>query len=271
MKFIESFVLIAVLAYSGFAVLLYVFQSHLIFFPVREYLATPEYLGLQYEEVTFPADDGTVLTGWFVPADVSDKIILFCHGNAGNISHRLEYIRIFNALGHSIFLFDYRGYGKSEGRLSEIGTYQDALGAWNFLVNAKGFQPESIIIYGRSLGGAIASRLAQVRSPAALVLDSVFTSVKALGSQLYPYLPIRWLSRYNYNTVQHIEKVTCPVLIIHSRNDDIVPFEHGKKLFEALIPPKKFLEISGSHNEGFLESLGKYRAGLQEFFNTLSE
>ncbi len=271
MKFIYALFIIPVLVYSGFAILLYIFQSRLIYFPVREYLATPEYLGLHYEEVTFPADDGTLLTGWFIPAGVSDTVILFCHGNAGNISHRLEYIRIFNALGHNVFLFDYRGYGKSEGRPSESGTYRDALGAWSYLVKEKGYQPGSIIVYGRSLGGAIASWLTQGRSTAALVLDSAFTSVKALGSQLYPYLPIRWLSRYKYNTVRHMEKVTCPVLIIHSRNDDIIPFEHGKKLFESLTPPKEFLEISGSHNEGFLESQGKYRTGLQDFLSAFSK
>ncbi len=270
MKFLYVFFIIATLAFSGLTALLYFFQSRLIFFPVYNYASAPDRLGIEFEDVMFRTDDGLNLTGWYIPGNNADNVLLFCHGNAGNISHRIDYIRIFHELGLNMFIFDYRGYGKSEGKPDEEGTYRDVLGAWNFLVNEKDFTQESILLYGRSLGGAIAAWLAQDHTPLTLILDSSFTSITALGSELYPFLPIRLLSRFNYTTQLYLEKVSSPVLVIHSRQDEIVPFEHSISLFENASQPKEFLEISGSHNEGFLESWSTYESGLRDYISKIT-
>jgi len=192
-------------------------------------------------------------------------MVLFCHGNAGNISHRLESIEIFHRLGLNIFIFDYRGYGQSEGKPTEQGTYEDASVAWRYLTQQRQVNPNEIIVFGRSLGGAVASWLAQSHSPGALILESTFTSLADIAASLYPYLPVRLLLRFKYNTAEYLGKVNCPVLIVHSRDDEIMPFSHGCRLFEMASEPKKFLEISGTHNEGFIISGKDYEKGLNAF------
>jgi len=253
--------------YNIFDFILFVFQSHFIYFPYREIVATPTDIGLQYEAVSFETKDRVKISGWFIPAENARGVILFCHGNAGNISHRLDKIQIFNRLGLSTFIFDYRGYGQSEGKPTEHGTYLDAEATWNYLISQKQISPDKIILYGESLGGAVAAWLAQNRSARALILESTFTSIRDLGATLYPYLPMRWLARFDYNALEYLRKVHCPVLVIHSRNDEIVPFSHGHLLFEAANQPKEFLEIRGSHNDGFLQSAERYTAGLDDFIS----
>ena len=174
---------------------------------------------------------------------------------------------MYNRIGLSTFIFDYRGYGESAGKPSEQGTYFDAEAAWSYLVLKKLADPKEIIIYGESIGGAVAAWLAQDHHAKALILESTFTSVKDLGAKLYPYLPVRLLARFDYNAVNYIRKVHCPVLIIHSPEDEIVPFSQGRLLFESANEPKEFLEIRGSHNEGFLESAKCYTDGLDAFIS----
>ena len=253
--------------YLGLLLLVYLMQSRMIFFPERGMAATPEYAGLSYEAVSFRTDDGVMLSGWFVPAEPCKGVVLFCHGNAGNISHRLDSIRVFHDLNLSTFIFDYRGYGSSEGRPSERGTYLDARAAWDYLIRRKAFAPGNIIVFGRSLGAAVAARLAGERDPGALILESAFTSITDLGAELYPFLPIRLLSRYRFSTIRHLRGVRCPVLVVHSRSDGIIPFPHGRRLFDAAEAPKAFLEISGSHNDGFLVSGDTYVEGIRNFLS----
>jgi fermentation-respiration switch protein FrsA (DUF1100 family) len=248
-------------------VTIFFLQSQIVYYPARKITATPHIIGLLYEEISFKTKDGVKLSGWFVPAERPGNIILFCHGNAGNIGDRLESIQIFYNLGLSTFIFDYRGYGKSEGRTTENGTYLDAETAWLYLVNKQKIPPDRIIIFGRSLGGAVASWLAQSNTPKALILESTFTSVNDIASKFYPFLPIRLLSRFNYNACEYIQKVNCPVLVIHSRDDEIIPFSHGQRLFESANEPKEFLEITGSHNEGFMISEKRYKEGLNAFMS----
>ncbi|MBD3232435.1 MAG: alpha/beta fold hydrolase [candidate division Zixibacteria bacterium] len=251
--------------YAGILILLYIFQSRLVFFPSRDLIANPNQIGLEYEEVDFKTSDHLGLSGWFVPNEESEYVILFCHGNAGNISHRLDTIRMYYQLGLSIFIFDYRGYGKSEGSPSEKGTYVDARAAWEYLSNEKGYPPGKIIIGGRSLGGAIAAWLASKQSPAALILESTFTSIPDAGAVHYPIFPIKLLARIKYNTLEYIKDVNRPLLVIHSKTDDLIPFRHGKKLYSAYHGEKQFLEIHGDHNEGFIESESMYMEGLRNF------
>jgi fermentation-respiration switch protein FrsA (DUF1100 family) len=260
-----SVVTVLAAAYIGLAVLLMVLQSRFIYFPEREIAETPDQIGLSYESVRFESSDGVELSGWFVPVEKSRGVVLFCHGNAGNISHRLESIQVFHRLGLDTFIFDYRGYGQSQGRTTERGTYSDAEAAWRYLVEDRRIDPSKISVFGRSLGGTIAAWLAQDHTPQALILESTFTSVPDMAAQLYPYLPVRLMSRFNYSAIDYIRGVDCPILIVHSRDDEMIPFSHGQRLFDAANEPKKFLEIRGTHNEGFIVSAQRYQDGLDSF------
>jgi fermentation-respiration switch protein FrsA (DUF1100 family) len=222
-------------------------------------------VNLIYEEVTFETEDGKQLFGWFLPANDTSPVLLFSHGNAGNIGTRLKSLEVFHNLGLSIFTYDYRGYGDSEGTPSENGTYLDAEAAWEHLVEERGISEDRLIIFGRSLGGAVSAWLAEKHTPKALILESTFTSFDDFASDLAPFLPIGLLSRFDYNTEEHVGAVDCPVLIIHSRDDETVPFDHGQSLFESAKAPKVFLEVSGDHNTGFLSSRDTYEAGIDAF------
>jgi len=253
--------------YACFGATLFVNQSRFIYFPDRTIVSTPEELGLKYRSVNFATADNVKLNAWFIPAEAAKGVILFCHGNAGNISHRLETIDIFHRLGYSTFIFDYRGYGQSEGTPSESGTYLDVEAAWDYLVIQENIRPSQIIVFGRSLGGVIAAWLSSRREPRACILESAFTSAKDMAADLYPFFPGRLLCRFHYDAEAAVRKIKRPLLIIHSTDDDIVPFSHGRRLFAAAHEPKTFLQISGNHNEGFLLSAGRYETGLEDFLN----
>ncbi|MDO9527739.1 MAG: alpha/beta hydrolase [Syntrophales bacterium] len=264
---IWSIISIAVLSYLGLMGVIFVAQPGFIYFPEKAFFETPDQTGLSYEDVSFETVDNVKLSGWFIPAEKPRGVVLFFHGNAGNISHRMASIHIFHRLGFSTFIFDYRGYGKSEGKPTEKGTYLDAEAAWLYLTEELHVPPEEIIFFGRSLGGAIAARLAQNYTPKALLIESTFTSVPDIAADIYPFLPVRLLSRFDYNAGEYIRRVNCPILVIHSVNDDIIPFSHGRQLFEAAQEPKEFLEITGTHNEGFMTSGKRYEEGLDAFIS----
>lgn len=260
-------VLIIIGAYALFAGFLFFFQSNSVYHPDTLISANPGNIGLHFENVSFETSDGVRLSGWFIPKENASGVILFCHGNAGNISNRLETIQNFHELGLATFIFDYRGFGQSEGKPSEHGTYSDAEAAWQYLLTERKLHPNEIIIMGRSLGGAIAARLASNHTPGALILESTFTSVTDIAAKSYPYLPIRLLLRFKYNTVESLRRVKCPVLIVHSRDDEMIPFAHGQRLFETAGEPKQFLEITGAHNDGFITSGRHYQEGLYTFIS----
>ena len=267
LRMIWSIISIAILSYIGFLVIIFVTQPSLIYFPEKEFFETPDQTGLSYETISFETADGVKLSGWFIPAEKPRGVILFCHGNAGNISHRMASIHIFHRLGFSTFIFDYRGYGTSEGKPTEKGTYLDAEAAWYYLTKKRHVPSTEIILFGRSIGGAIAAWLAQDHTPKALIIESTFTSVPDIAANLYPFLPVRLLSRFDYNAREYIKRVNCPILVIHSINDDIIPFSHGRQLFEAAKEPKEFLEIAGTHNDGFMTSGKSYEEGLAAFIS----
>jgi len=245
---------ILVAAYIGFALVLYFFQARLVFYPEtgREIIATPSQAGLPYEDIRLTAGDGPGLHGWFIPAQQPRGTVLFLHGNAGNISHRIDSLQMFHRLGYSTLIFDYRGYGNSAGTPSEASTYLDAEAAWRYLTEQRRIPSCRIVLFGESLGGAVASWLAARQKPAALVIASGFTSVPDLAQHFYPYLPVRLLARIRYDTAESLRTVAAPVLIAHSPEDEIIPFEHGQALYAAANPPKRFLELSGGHNDGFI-------------------
>jgi hypothetical protein len=210
--------------------------------------------------------DGLKLHAWHVPAKDAAGTVLFCHGNAGNVSHRIETIAVLHKLGMNVLVFDYRGYGKSEGRPTEEGTYRDAEAAWAYLVETRGEKPQRIVIHGRSLGGSVAAHLAMDRTAAGLIVESSFYDITELGAELFRWLPVRWLSRMKYKTAEYVKGARCPVLVIHSREDDMIALHHGQKIFDAAPQPKRLLEIHGGHNSAFLDSSDIYNPALRQFF-----
>ncbi|WP_245812863.1 alpha/beta hydrolase [Nitrosomonas cryotolerans] len=249
-----NWVIVVILIYLLLVLLLFLGQSRLIFFPEtgRKIIATPGQVGLVYESVRINTVDNEMLHGWFVPASGAKATVLFFHGNAGNISHRIGYLSMFNQLDYNLLIFDYRGYGQSSGTPTESGTYLDALAAWRYLIEVKGISPSRIILFGESLGGAVAAWLAAHKAPGMLVLASVFTSVPDMAEEIYPFFPVRRIARFNYDTVESLRSVTCPVLIVHSLQDEIVPFKHGQSLYQMAFEPKQFLTLQGGHNDGFI-------------------
>ncbi len=256
-----------VLGYLFLVAFTYLIQDRILYHPASEIAATPKSIGLDFEEITLKTEDGVDISAWYVPAQSERGVMLFCHGNAGNISHRLDSIRIFHELNLSVLIFDYRGYGKSKGSPTEKGTYLDAEAAWDYLVNSLHYHPEKIIIFGRSLGSAVAAETALKHKPAALFIESGFKSVPELGAKAFPYLPVKLISRFHYSTIDKIDKIESPKLIIHSRQDELIPFEHGRALFEKAKEPKEFLPIAGGHNNGFLTSGKVYVNGLDKFIS----
>lgn len=252
-----SVLLISLSAYLALMALIYFKQSSLVFQAEmdRDFRASPADIGLAFSPLRLATQDGESLDGWFVPAAsrrASRGLVLLFHGNAGNIGHRLDYLRLFHDLGLATVMVDYRGYGRSSGSPSEAGTYLDAEAVWRHATQVLGVPPGRIVVFGESLGGGVATRLATTHRPAALVLASTFTSVPDMGAELYPLLPVRLLARIRYDSLGRLAQLACPLLVIHSRNDDIIPFAHGRRLFEAARPPKQFLEIAGGHNDGFV-------------------
>lgn len=268
--FIEI-IAVLLIAYAILALTLFFMQPKFLYKPLKDITYTPEEMGLDFENLFFQTPDGLKINGWFVPASNAEFTILFCHGNGGNIAHRLDSINVFHNLGLNCLIFDYRGYGNSNGNPSEEGTYYDAKAAYKWLTEKKNISPDNIIIFGRSLGGAIAAQLAMTVGAKALVIESSFTSYANIGKKFYPYMPVHWFAKFNYPTLDYVKQVNCPVLIIHSRNDEIIPFEFGRQLFEAANEPKEFIELSGSHNDGFLASSEVYKKGWVKWLKFLKK
>jgi fermentation-respiration switch protein FrsA (DUF1100 family) len=265
---LASFIIILLIAYAVIVIFVYFKQDSMLFFPQKEMWQTPKDYHLEYEELNLLTKDGININGWYIPAEQEKAAMLFCHGNAGNISHRLDSIKIFNSLGLSVLIFDYRGYGRSGGKPSEKGSYNDGEAGWDYLVQAKKYSPESIVVFGRSLGGAIAAEIALRKDPGALIIESSFTSVPDMGKVLYPWLPVKLLSKFRYATIDKVNAIPSPKLIIHSPDDDIIPYKQGTALYEQASQPKVFLEIKGGHNDGFIIAGERYIEGLSAFLKT---
>lgn len=235
-----------------------------VFMPSSRLVATPAALNLHYEDVILTSEDNVRLHGWYIPRANARATLLFFHGNGGNISHRLDSIRIFNGLGLSVFILSYRGYGKSGGRPSINGTRLDALAAWQWLTEDRKIPASEIVVFGRSLGGAVAMELMRSVTPGALILESTFSSLADMAPfprRIAPFL----LGGDFWNSEKTAAGLTVPTLSIHSQRDEVVPFRQGRRIYEAVASEKTFLEIQGDHNRGFLQSIGIYTAGLDRF------
>lgn len=247
-------------------------EKRLIFYPEKTIWTTPADRRLSYEDVFFQTSDGVRLNGWFVPGSGRSATLLWFHGNTGNIADRVDNIALLHdRLGISIFIFDYRGYGRSEGSVSEEGTYRDAEAALAYLRSQKDVNPAKIILFGRSLGAAIAVELAAKEPCAGLLLESPFTSVKEMADSAFPLFPVGFFFRTKYDALSKIKQVKVPVLILHGDRDEIVPFSMGRRIFEAANEPKTFFTIKGAgHNDTYQMGGGAYLLALDRFIEEVA-
>ncbi len=250
-----------------FLMLLFVrwFEWSNIYFPDKAIVATPDSIELPYEDVYFLTQDNIKLNGWFVPNNKARGTMLLCHGNAGNISHRLEVISILHSLEFNVFIFDYRGYGRSRGFPTEKGTYLDTEAAYDYLLTRQDINKEELIVYGKSLGGAVAVDLALRAEVCAVIIDSAFTSVARMAQEIYFLPQVEHVLSIKYDTLSKIGKLSMPKLIIHSKEDEIVPFHHAMELFEEAKDPKKIYVMQGGHNEAIFMCEDEFKRELDDF------
>lgn len=261
---IKNLILIAVFLILGVFYFRYI-ELRSIFYPMRNIETTPRSVGLDYEEIYCPTEDGISLNGWLVKSPGAKSTLLFFHGNAGNISHRLDKIALFYKLGINTFIIDYRGYGKSEGRPSEEGIYRDGRAAYDYLSRRLDLGAKKIA-YGESLGCAVAVDLGLHRQLDGIILDSAFSSAKDMAKVVFPFVP-PFLLVSQFDSLQKVKDLPAPKLFIHSVNDEIVPISQGEKLFNAAGEPKEFLQITGGHNSGFFVSQELIREKLKTFLD----
>jgi uncharacterized protein len=240
-----------------------------IYFPTRELSATPADAGLEFVDVTFEAEDGENLHGWWVPGRSDGVTLLWFHGNAGNLGDRVGLLELLHdELGIGIFAIDYRGYGRSEGKPSEDGLYADAQAALEAAQNHAGASSEEMVVFGQSLGAAVAVELASSHPVRGVVLEAAFTSIRDMARHHYSFLPVWPLLRTSFDSESRIARIDTPLLMIHGRNDDIVPLDLGRKLFGAAEEPKELIEVEGAgHNDVYLRA--EFTAALKTFLDTL--
>ena len=234
---------------AGFLALVRYLESVGVFFPGRDMAINPSVIGLSWEDVYYKTRDNIMLNAWFFRNPHAKSTIIFAHGNAGNMSDRLFKVKFFYDLGLNVFIFDYRGYGKSQGKPSEAGIYLDAQGAYDYLQSRGDVNMKNIILYGASIGGVVVIDLATHRNAALLVVESSITNAHDMARIFYPFVPSFFLS-LKFDSIGKVRKLKVPKLFIHSPDDEVVPYWVGQKLFEAAAEPKEFLKVHGGHNDG---------------------
>lgn len=241
-------------------------ENYFVFFPDRSIDLTPKDLHLDYRDVYFNNVDGERLHGWFFPLKGDCPVILFCHGNAGNISHRLDNIGFLLKENLQVFIFDYRGYGKSSGSPSEKGIYMDGLSAYDYLVKEEHVMPKDIIVFGRSLGGAVAINTVLKKDVRSIIIESGFISTKGMAKSMFLFNLFSFILPPNYNNLEKISGIKVPKLIIHGDGDEIVPFYMGERLFDAAKEPKYFYRLEGAgHNDTYIIGGRKYFQAFASF------
>ncbi|MBU0985400.1 MAG: alpha/beta hydrolase [candidate division Zixibacteria bacterium] len=269
MKFIRmavGFLIFVGALFLAFGTYLYFHQTKLVFYPSREMVMTPDELNLTHREVFIEVEHEEKIHGWYFPAaEPTSRTILFCHGNAGNISRRIYTAQFLCELGVNVLLFDYRGYGLSDGTPSEHGAYADAIAAYDWLVDDREVPPAHVFIFGRSLGGAVAVETASRVTCGGVIVESSFTSAPDLGQQMFPWYPVRLLARYQFDTASKIGSLKCPVLVTHSPEDQLIPYAMGRTLYERASEPKQFIDLSGDHNDRGYYDNEQYIRGLRVF------
>jgi uncharacterized protein len=264
----------AAIALGVLVLLLRLFERMQVFMPSRRLVCGPAALGRPFEEVMIRTDDGIQINAWYYPAQSgaarTNLVILHCHGNAGNLSHRIEHFSLMSDTGVNVLGFDYRGYGRSTGSPSEQGLIADAVAAYRWL-RAKGFASDDILVLGESLGGAVAAALAARVPVGGLILQSSFTSVTDLGSELFPWLPVRWLGHIHFDTFSKLPQIHAPVMVMHSRADQLVRFHHAEANFARITAPKILWEIAGDHNDALVLRPDLCRQGLEQFYQLVDQ
>lgn len=253
--------------YGAFCGLLYFGQARQVYFPDRTVSATPANAGLAFEPLRISTADGETLGAWYVPAGPATNLgltVLYCHGNAGDIGDRVGHVVELNRAGFDVMMFDYRGYGESSGKPTEEGTYKDVGACWEYLVAKRGVKADRIVLYGHSLGGSIAAWQAAVTPPRLLVVEGSFTSAGDMAAMMFPWLPARMLCRFGYSTEAAVRAARCPVLVAHSRDDEMIPFAMGRRLYESAPEPRRFFELRGGHNESGLGYSPEYLQAIVE-------
>ncbi|HIK09029.1 MAG TPA: alpha/beta fold hydrolase [Oscillatoriaceae cyanobacterium M33_DOE_052] len=261
---------VVISAYIAVCIFLLVAQNRLIFFPTQEITATPAKVELDYEDIWLPVADSTSqnteerIHGWWLPAarQQQGRVLLYLHGNSENISGNIHHANRFHKLGFSVFLIDYRGYGSSEGSFpTEESVYQDAETAWNYLVEQRGIPPEQIVIYGHSLGGAVAIELADRQPRAAgLIVEGSFTSIRDMTTYRYPWFvifPIDQLLTHHFDSISKVSQLKMPVLFIHGTADETVPYPMSQTLFAAAPEPKQLFTVPGAGHENLAKLSGE--------------
>jgi len=241
-------------------------ESFFIYFPQSYFDFSPEEFRLAYKDAYFDTEDGEKLHGWLFQGAEAGPVILHSHGNAGNISHRLDLVQLFLRRGLSVFLFDYRGFGKSSGRPSETGLYRDGIAALSYLIEKERIAPERIVLHGHSIGAAVAIEVALEKKVRGLVIESAFTSTKDMAKGMALFALFSPLLPAHYNNIEKIGRVSVPKLIVHGDRDEIVPFSMGQKLFEAATDPRFFYPVKDAgHNDVFIVGGEKYFQVFAEF------
>lgn len=253
-----------VLLYGGLCAYMFFRQESYVFFPERTLTATPKTFGMAFEDLKLDTADGVAIHGWYVPREGAFGTVVLFHGNAGTLSDRVDKVRLFHDQALNVLAFDYRGYGESGGSPSEAGTYADGAAAVAEALRREG-EARRLVYYGESLGGAVAVQAAGRVPPGALVLESTFTSVPDMARRIYPWLPVSLLVKIRYDSLERIGGLDCPVAVLHSPEDEIVPFEMGKSLYEKAPGPKVFLELRGGHNDGGILASPEAQEGLRRF------
>lgn len=262
-KFLFIILWIVIFLYISTCVLVYVYQKDLMFFPSREIRSFPRDTNVKEVSIQQKSDD-IKLNAWFID-NKSDKTVIFFHGNGGNIYSNQERITAFNTLGVNALMFDYRGYGKSHGSIrKEEDIYRDGEAAYQYVLS-QWTKPENIIIWGQSLGGAVAIHTAQWRKISQTIIESTFSSMDSMARDQYWFLPTQLLWQFHFRTIDKITNILSPILVIHSPDDEMIGFHNWKDLYEKANTPKEFLETRGSHNGGFSQSYPLYMEKLEKF------
>jgi len=245
------------------------YENDYIYFPDRELAQTPEDAGLAFHNVSFKSGDGVTLHGWYMPHPHARFTLLHLHGNGGNMSYRISQYRRWHALGLAVFAFDYRGYGNSKGAPSEAGLNADAKAAWILLLRTHGLAPGNIIIAGRSLGCAVAATLAAEVNPVGLALEAPFTNIPDMSEAYYPWLPLRWFVKTQFDTEAAVHESKAPLLLISARSDEIIPDGMADRVFAAHPGPKLRGDLAGGHNDFAAVSERPYFRLWQRWLSTL--
>jgi fermentation-respiration switch protein FrsA (DUF1100 family) len=268
---------LVIVVYVGAAIVLKASERSLIYVPGdREVPDPPASFALRHRSVEFLTADSVRLHAWVVPAaaapaDSSGWWLLINHGNYGNIGYgeRPEFYAYARDIGVNLFAYDYRGFGRSEGRPDEQGVYLDAEAAYRYVTESLRVPAERIMLFGHSLGTGVATELAIRLPAAALVLEAPYTSLPDVGQEAYPWLPVRFLAGERYETIAKIGRVTIPKLIFHSPEDDIVPYAHGQRVFEAAAEPNRFITVRGGHAGAFRDDRTAYFGAIRELVDSL--